>query len=210
MASVDRSIATMSPPRSRRGGKPNSDPDCIQRIPAVAIERQIEAAVRRLCAIDTNPLDIVLRIELSRYHASILLPADRCEGIQARLVEGETHARNVLDDGRLRIDLPLRIRNQRGRTFIETGDAPRPRPDAALIGALRKAHTMIELDSYRLPICGKSPATQYERRILQLAFLAPDLQARIMAGRQPVHLNLEQLTEGNLPVCWNEQRKLFT
>ena len=47
------------------------------------------------------------------------------------------------------------------------------------------------------------------RRILRLAFLAPDLQRAILEGRQPRDLTLAHLIEGDIPLLWSEQRRLF-
>lgn len=47
-------------------------------------------------------------------------------------------------------------------------------------------------------------------RVLQLAFLAPDIVEAILAGRQPIHLNSRALTRlGTLPSDWQAQRRLF-
>ncbi|MBD3677858.1 MAG: hypothetical protein HUJ27_05570 [Rhodobacteraceae bacterium] len=44
-------------------------------------------------------------------------------------------------------------------------------------------------------------------RSLQLAFLAPDLVAAILDGRQPTHLTATRLLRlENLPLDWEEQR----
>jgi hypothetical protein len=40
-------------------------------------------------------------------------------------------------------------------------------------------------------------------------FLAPDLQAAILEGRQPAHLKLEQFIERPIPIDWGEQRAIF-
>lgn len=77
------------------------------------------------------------------------------------------------------------------------------------ISALQRAHAMIEFDSNRLPRCTSVPYSQYGRRLIRLALLAPDLQKMILAGRQPVGLNLDQLMSPPLPADWVEQRKLF-
>jgi len=44
---------------------------------------------------------------------------------------------------------------------------------------------------------------------LRLAFLAPDLQHDILAGRQPPPLTLEGLRCRELPLCWREQCRVF-
>ena len=39
-----------------------------------------------------------------------------------------------------------------------------------------------------------------------MAFLAPDIQAAILAGRQPLSLNLKRLLKEPLPADWSAQR----
>ncbi len=46
----------------------------------------------------------------------------------------------------------------------------------------------------------------YLRRIANIAFLAPDIQAAIVEGRQPAGLSLEMLQDMTLPIAWDDQR----
>ena len=47
----------------------------------------------------------------------------------------------------------------------------------------------------------------YDTRLLRLTFLAPDITARILAGRQPPDLTARKLmADTRLPLDWNEQR----
>ncbi len=48
--------------------------------------------------------------------------------------------------------------------------------------------------------------TTYKRQVCRLAFLAPDIQADILAGRQPLSLNLKRLLQGPIPAAWTDQR----
>jgi site-specific DNA recombinase len=48
----------------------------------------------------------------------------------------------------------------------------------------------------------------YVRRILGLAFLAPDIVEIILNGRQPENLTLEKLRT-KLPMSWVEQRRIL-
>jgi hypothetical protein len=92
--------------------------------------------------------------------------------------------------------------------LVIAGAKPAAQPDATLIAALRKAHRMIERER-GLPRVASAPASLYSRRILQLAFLAPELQRDILAGLQPPSLNLERLMGITLPLAWDEQRKVL-
>ena len=50
----------------------------------------------------------------------------------------------------------------------------------------------------------------YVSRVVNLAFLAPDIIESIIAGYQPADLNVEKLTkQSNLPLGWNQQRHLL-
>lgn len=55
----------------------------------------------------------------------------------------------------------------------------------------------------------RGASTGYERRLAALAFLAPDLQAAIVAGRQPAGLKLQHLLGTDLPLAWADQRKVL-
>jgi site-specific DNA recombinase len=52
-----------------------------------------------------------------------------------------------------------------------------------------------------------SPSTPWRRRLVRLAFLAPDIQRAILDGRQPPGLTLAALLENPLPINWNDQKK---
>jgi hypothetical protein len=50
----------------------------------------------------------------------------------------------------------------------------------------------------------------YVARVIQLAFLAPDIVQRIAAAEHPVTLNAQRLIKAvPLPIDWAEQRQLF-
>ena len=51
---------------------------------------------------------------------------------------------------------------------------------------------------------------RYVAQLIPLAFLAPDIVARILSGSQPVDLTTEELTKRvDLPLTWTEQRVLL-
>ena len=53
-------------------------------------------------------------------------------------------------------------------------------------------------------------SASYVSRAMYLAFLAPDIVERIVAGEGPLELNADRLTRmGSLPMDWQAQRKLF-
>ena len=51
---------------------------------------------------------------------------------------------------------------------------------------------------------------RYVRRLVDLAFLSPELVEAILHGRQPVELTATRLTQLDLPLDWTDQRSLLT
>ena len=49
----------------------------------------------------------------------------------------------------------------------------------------------------------------YARRMIRPAYLAPDLKASILDGRQAIGLTLEAITRTEMPLDWNDQRRLY-
>lgn len=53
-------------------------------------------------------------------------------------------------------------------------------------------------------------SSDYFRVLLRISYLAPDIVAAILEGRQPVQLNRQRLARAtNLPIDWDEQRDAF-
>src|SRR5205823_704547 len=50
---------------------------------------------------------------------------------------------------------------------------------------------------------------RYVRRLVELAFLSPELVEAILHGRQPVELTATRLTQLDLPLDWTDQRSLL-
>lgn len=91
----------------------------------------------------------------------------------------------------------------------------RPYFDRVLIAALKRAHRELDrhgisVQNCRIDLLSASGFRDpYRRRIVGLAFLAPDIQAAILAGRQPPGLTLKRLTRREIPLNWAEQQVLF-
>ena len=183
------------------GGKAD---EAVRRLPAPAIERVIGEAVARWNGECAAPLSAIRSVRLVEAGLAIKLSVDRPSEVALRLEGGE----RILDRSRkqLTILLPLALPLRGGRRLVLTGSRSSPRPDAKMIAALRKAHRMLRRED-GMPMVERAPASLYDRRILRLAFLAPDIQRDIIAGRQPPALNLEQLMRLAHPIAWSEQRK---
>ena len=68
---------------------------------------------------------------------------------------------------------------------------------------------MLGRDASGNPVLEATPASTYHRRLLRLAFLAPELQRAILSGRQPAGLTLAALIDARLPLLWTEQAGAF-
>ena len=104
------------------------------------------------------------------------------------------------------------MRTRGGRTWITTPSQSTPaavKRDPALIRVLRQAHAMLQVDAEGLPTLAVSPVSPYHRRVVKLALLAPEIQAGVLEGRQPVGLNIEGLMAIAADPDWSNQRHGF-
>jgi site-specific DNA recombinase len=86
------------------------------------------------------------------------------------------------------------------------------RRDPALIRGLQQAHRTMAAIGWRADgsvADGRGmavPTNPYQRKLCRLAFLAPDIQERILDGRQPRDLTLDFLIKAPIPTAWPAQR----
>jgi hypothetical protein len=116
------------------------------------------------------------------------------------------------------IDLPHRLRRRgvEAKLVVGGGRYNEPTPDAVLISLIAKAHQWLRalLDGAAHSITELAARENEDRneisRHLPLAFLAPDIVEKIVAGTQPADLTVEKLRRiGALPYQWDEQRALL-
>lgn len=123
------------------------------------------------------------------------------------------------DDALVQVVLPLRVKARGGRTWMALPDGRSPlvrgAVDPVLVDGLSRAHGIVAEVGVRLGVKqfadrnAKAPASAYHRALATLAFLAPDIQAAIVGGRQPVGLKLEHLLRTHTPLAWADQRAKF-
>ena len=111
--------------------------------------------------------------------------------------------------------VPMQIR-RRGvelRLVISSGARASCKTDQSLLRAVARAHCWFDdLVSGRSMVeiakCN-GVGKQYVSRLIRLAFLAPELVERIVAGRQPPELTAQALRTGrfDIPVGWAAQRR---
>ena len=88
--------------------------------------------------------------------------------------------------------------------------------DTILISLLVKAHEikgrLLENPNTSLAALAREEGVHrtYLSRLIPLAYLAPDIVAAVLDGRQPLGLNTKRLTAGlDLPIDWQQQRALL-
>ena len=192
--------------------------DAIRRIPADAIEvlvrdRLVGLVRAKADAALGDLISAIRRVDIDATSVRITLTQSSPATSAAEALEPHPEERNLAV-----LRLPISCRFRGGRTWILSppgSDAKaHGRRDPVLIRALRQSHKLAAGMGWRCVdravenVSGKAPANAYERRLCRLAFLAPDLQRRIMEGRQPAALNLERLIHEPIPVSWFEQGRL--
>jgi site-specific DNA recombinase len=104
----------------------------------------------------------------------------------------------------IRLMLPaVAIQNDRSRcdpTLIKAIARGRAWFEELAAGRARSLRELAERDGI---------TRRYVRRLVDLAFLSPELVDAILHGRQPVELTATRLTELDLPLDWTDQRSLL-
>ncbi len=192
----------------------------MRRVPADTLEQLV---MERLRAISGRAADgwqdlcgYVRRIEVhARTVVMEILPPPHADWV-ARVPPSD--AVQLLADGVFRVSFSACVSPRDGDSWVVTAPArsdQRRKPDAALIGALRRAHA--ELRDRNMDVAGgkldlgsaRGLGDPYLRRIAPLAFLARDIQRSILEGRQPFGISLKRLTTMELPLDWSKQRSLL-
>jgi len=113
------------------------------------------------------------------------------------------------DEKLLWVHIPRRLKFRGGRAWM-SGEAPRrARVSRALAAGVRQAHALLEEAADEEGVMQQAPGSPHERTIVRLAWLAPDLQLAFLEGRQKPGLCLEDLRCAAIPLCWDDQRRLF-
>lgn len=122
----------------------------------------------------------------------------------------------IFADRSMQVTISATISTRGGRAWISTSQQTmRVAPDKTLVSGLRQAHGTLRdcgidlLDRSASFAEAKGVDDPYDRARAALAFLAPDIQATILAGRHPRGMLLADLLKADLPLCWNAQRRML-
>jgi hypothetical protein len=113
-------------------------------------------------------------------------------------------------------DIPMQMKRRGIEMRLIIGDAGPARVDPTLLKAIVRAHKWFDdLVSGRMRNMAEIASLEgvdksYVYRVIDLAFLAPDITQSIIAGHQPADLTVKKLTKGIvLPLDWAKQRRLL-
>jgi len=203
----------------QQGGKLDRRDGALRRVRAEALHEVVEAAlVSRHSHGSELPLAArlapVTRIDLLAEEVRITFRADRLLPAARRGLEPVTG-----DAAALALALPVRCQARGGRVE-QVGPDGRPlvhrhRRDPVLIKGLRRAHQLASglgwnaSDGALRQVDVAAPASAYDRKLVRLAFLAPDLQRAILEGRQARGLTLSRLLDEPISPDWDRQRRMF-
>ncbi|MCZ8271400.1 MAG: recombinase family protein [Beijerinckiaceae bacterium] len=173
-----------------------------QRVPAQLLEETLAQAVmaaaigptRAQEQHDHSSLDLIRSVTVEAGRLTVSLQPDP---------HGRTH------DSLQPLIIPFRFSNRKGRSEIIEGTKNGTARDPILIRALRQAHARLQKDPSGGVTLDAAPDMIRARRMLRLAFLAPDLQRAILEGRPPREITLARLIDSDIPLLWSEQRRLF-
>ena len=211
-----------------RGGRVTDRKDrAILRAPAPPLEAVLKDTLDRLLDRKDVGLDALGRVTLLARTIKLDIPssllitangeADRdLADVTARLAPDESVELDA-DAELVRFTLPYRLRRTGGRVRI-TNSAGRAvargaEVDDTLVAALKAAHRLAAGDGalgvLETASLDAAPPNAYDRAMIRIAFLAPDIQVAILEGRQPVGLFRQRLITGEIPAAWADQRRLF-
>ena len=191
---------------------PGESPALTQRLIAAAVKKSdgidkefLKRAVARVVVHDDR-----LDIDVSKKKLRAVLVGDRPESIN---VADETH-HSLGDPIRLEVRAQLRRHGGEMRLVVpaDSDGQVTPPPVSSLLKAVargRQWHEWIvngEVSSQRSIATRLGLNERYVGRVLQCAFLAPDIVKAILDGRQPSDLTFQKLT-CKLPLGWVEQRQ---
>jgi len=215
----------------QKGGDPSDG--TMRRVPGATVDAFVLDTVSRLArrpVARSDLRDLLRRTELHADHVRLRLSRSSLTGqmrepqadlamVGRRLQPGETIDIDERDPGHIDVNIPARLKTRGGRSWMVMPDgaapAGRARIDQTLVWGLSRAHSIVSAMALRPDgraingQAGKAAASPYERAMAGLTFLAPDIQAAIIAGRQPAGLKLEHILRSRIPLAWADQRALY-
>ncbi len=209
-------------------------PGSIPRIPAQAIEDLVRERFEELLS---PPLrkewkgmppgeqvrrlrETVQRVDLGANGVEMVLSKSDLDSRVCQVNQQNVRGERILEKGdNLILKIPVRLRTRGGEKIIEVPGGGNPhregKLDQALIRAVARAYIWREalekgeVSSLSELARREGCTDDYIRKILKIAFLAPDIADAILAGKQPGGLALSHILGLDLPLSWKDQRSIL-
>jgi site-specific DNA recombinase len=172
------------------------------RVPAGDLEGVVTLQLHTLRG--TEPGSSIARIELKDYVERVVVGQDRI----IIAFSGR--------DGREDVEVPATwVRRGNQRKLLPPAGQPREgRSDPALVKLIIRGHQarqhLARAESVAAAAKAMNLNARYFSVLVKIGFLAPDIQAAILDGHQPLLLNRQRLARiSSLPMSWQAQRQLL-
>ena len=192
-------------------GTRSSESETLRRISAAKLEAAVRGYLDAILsnAESADSFECITRPIVGPVDVQILIPVAKAPEHNGHLPTGVSIRADPVQSDQIRLTLPIAFGGQNQCLQTGSADTDVPAMDQKLIKALKRAHTMIRRDDAGLPVIERRPKGPYERRLIQLAFLAPDLQRDILMGRQPRNMTLASFLKEPVPLLWSRQIAVF-
>jgi hypothetical protein len=202
--------------------------DAIRRVPARAIDQFVLQWIERHFPERATPIEsqevrrLLGRVEIHPSSVQLVLRTraltgtpglrDAMQVIRRWAAPEEYVVPDPSHAGLVRVVLPVRFVTRGGRKWLNTPDGRRAsipnEPNPQLVRRLRAGHAVaracgLDQGSTAIPRSIRAPRSARERRLAELAFLAPDLQRAIVRGE------IAACEFPKVPLSWATQRQLL-
>ncbi len=190
-------------------------------IPSDQTRKMLNRATRLAAALNRSPAqraevvrDLIEKVAIEENAITIRIRRSALSGGAVAPPSSESPSDSTIE---LAAAVALRRRGVEMRLMLPevTTQNDRSRCDPTLIKAIARGHAWFEelaagrARSLRELAERDGITRRYVRRLVDLAFLSPELVESILHGRQPVELTATRLTELDLPLDWTDQRSLL-
>jgi site-specific DNA recombinase len=190
-------------------------------IPSDQTRKMLNRATRLAAALNRSPAqraevvrDLIEKVAIEENAITIWIRRSALSGGAVAPPSSESPSDSTIE---LTAAVALRRRGVEMRLMLPevTTQNDRSRCDPTLIKAIARGHAWFEelaagrARSLRELAERDGITRRYVRRLVDLAFLSPELVESILHGRQPVELTATRLTELDLPLDWTDQRSLL-
>jgi len=190
-------------------------------IPSDQTRKMLNRATRFATALNRSPAqraevvrDLIEKVAIEENAITIRIRRSALSGGAVAPPSSESSSDSTIE---LTAAVALRRRGVEMRLMLPevTKQNDRWRCDPTLIKAIARGHAWFEAlaagraRSLRELAERDGITRRYVRRLVDLAFLSPELVEAILQGRQPLALTATRLTELDLPLDWTDQRSLL-